>query len=71
MSRYSNYKYSSANFKSTILLPTMPSIFFDCFNDSSLQVFRFMTVFQEAPVLVCEIYMIEFTGYAPVVELFL
>ena len=29
-----------------------------------------MALFQEAPVLVCEIYMIEFTANASVVELF-
>ena len=40
------------------LLPTMPFIFFDCFYEPSLQVFRSMVLFQEAPVLVCEIYMI-------------
>ena len=73
-----NYRYISANFKSTILLPTMLSIFFDCFYESSLQVFRFMalfqkavvTLFQKAVVLVCEIYRIEFTANASVVELF-
>ena len=48
----------------------MPSIFFDCFYETSLQVSRFMALFQEAPVLVCEIYMIEFTANASVVEIF-
>ena len=38
--------------------------------ESSLQVFRFMALFQEAPILVCEIlYMIELTANASVVEL--
>ena len=48
----------------------MPSVFFDCFYEPSLQVFRFMALFQEAPVLVCEIYMTEFTANASVVEFF-
>ena len=50
----------------------MPSIFFGCFYEPSLQVFRFMALFQDASVLVhvFEIYMIEFPANAFVVELF-
>ena len=48
----------------------MSSIVFDCFYELSLQVFSIYEPFQEAPVLVCEIYMTEFTANASVVELF-
>ena len=70
-----NYKHISANFKSTILqvhnyspynVLCLPWLFWRAIT-ASISIYK---PFQEALVLVCEIYMAEFTANASVVELF-